>query len=93
MPREDSALLLDMLLASRDALSFTEGLSFDDFVEDRRMQLSVLKSVEIVGEAAAQMSEDTRQANPDIPWRRIVGMRHRPPDRQFSVRGTDQVLA
>ena len=77
MPREDSALLLDMLLASRDALSFTEGLSFDDFVEDRRMQLSVLKSVEIVGEAAAQMSEDTRQANPDIPWRGIVGMRNR----------------
>ena len=77
MPREDSALLLDMLLAARDALSFTKGRSFDNFVEDRRMQLSVLKSVEIVGEAAAQMSEDTRQANPDIPWRRIVGMRNR----------------
>ena len=77
MPREDSALLLDMLLAARDALSFTKGRSFDDFVEDRQMQLSVLKSVEIVGEAAARMSEDTRQANPDIPWRRIVGMRKR----------------
>ncbi|MDE2796859.1 MAG: DUF86 domain-containing protein [Gemmatimonadota bacterium] len=66
-----------MLLSARDALSFTEGMSFDDFVVDRRTQLSVLKSVEIVGEAAAQVSEDVRRANPDIPWREIVGMRNR----------------
>ena len=77
MPRDDSAYLLDMLLAARDALSFTEGMSFEDFVRDRRTQLSVLKSVEIVGEAAAQVSEDARRANPDIPWREIVGMRNR----------------
>lgn len=77
MPRDDSAYLLDMLLSARDALSFTEGMSFDDFVVDRRTQLSVLKSVEIVGEAAAQVSEDVRRANPDIPWREIVGMRNR----------------
>ncbi len=77
MPRDDSAYLLDMLLAARDALSFTEGMSFEDFVQDRRTQLSVLKSVEIVGEAAAHVSEDARRANPDIPWREIVGMRNR----------------
>ena len=77
MSRDDSAYLLDMLLSARDALSFTEGMSFDDFVLDRRTQLSVLKSVEIVGEAAAQVSEDVRRANPDIPWREIVGMRNR----------------
>lgn len=76
MPRSDSAYPLDMLLASRDGLSFTEGTSFDDFVRDRRTQLSVLKSVEIVGEAAAHVSSGTRKANPDIPWRQIVGMRN-----------------
>ena len=53
MPRDDSTYLLDMLLAAHDALSFAEGVSFDDFVRDRRTQLSILKSVEIVGEAAA----------------------------------------
>ncbi len=77
MPRDDSAYLLDMLLSARDAQSFTEGMSFDDFVLDRRTQLSVLKSVEIVGEAAAQVRVEVRQANPDIPWREIVGMRNR----------------
>ena len=47
MPRDNSAYLLDMLLAARDALPFAEDLSFDDFVRDRRTQLSVLKSAEI----------------------------------------------
>ena len=77
MRRDDSAFLLDMLLAARDALSFTEGMSYDEFARDRRTQLSVLKSVEIVGEAAAHVSEDTRRAHPAIPWREIVGMRNR----------------
>ena len=77
MPRDDSAYLLDMMLAARDALSFTEGMSYDEFVLDRRTQLSVLKSVEIVGEAAAHVSEDTRRARPAIPWADIVGMRNR----------------
>ena len=77
MLRDDSAFLLDMLLAARDALSFTEGMSYDEFARDRRTQLSVLKSVEIVGEAAAHVSEGTRRAYPAIPWREIVGMRNR----------------
>lgn len=67
MPRDDSAYLLDMLLAARDALCFTEDLSFEGFLRDRRTQLSVLKAVEIVGEAAARLSEDARRAIPDIP--------------------------
>ena len=77
MSRDDSAFLLDMLLAARDALSFAEGMSFEAFGQDRRTQLSVVKAVEIVGEAASQVSEDARGANPDIPWREIVGMRNR----------------
>ena len=77
MPRDDSTYLLDMLLAAREAQSFTESLCYDEFARDRRTQLSVLKSVEIVGEAAAQVSEDTRQMHPAIPGRKIVGMRNR----------------
>ena len=77
MPRDDSAYLLDMLLAARDAVSFTEGMSYDEFALDRRTQLSVLKSMEIVGEAAAHVKEDTKRAHPAIPWREIVGMRNR----------------
>ena len=63
--------------APRDALYFTEGMSYEEFAHDRRTQLSVLKSVEIVGEAAAHVSEENETAHPTIPWRDIVGMRNR----------------
>lgn len=77
MSRSDSAYLLDMLRAARDALSLVEGMSLAGFLRDQRTQLSVLKLVEIVGEAAAQISEEMRRENPDIPWRAMVGMRNR----------------
>ncbi len=77
MPRDDTAFLLDMLIAARDAVSFAEAMSYAEFVRDRRTQLSILKSVEIVGEAAARLSKDTRQAHPSIPWPEVIGMRNR----------------
>ena len=77
MARNDAAYLLDMLLAARDGLSFTEGMSYEEFARDRRTQLSVLKSIEILGEAATRVSEDTKRAHAAIPWRDIVGMRNR----------------
>ena len=66
-----------MLLAARDALSFPKGLLYDEFARDPWTQPSVLKAVEIVGEAAAHVSDDTRQMHQAIPWREIVGMRNR----------------
>ena len=77
MPRDDTAYLLDMLVAARDAAAFAEGVSYTEFVRDRRTQLSILKSLEIVGEAAAHISEDNRKKHPAIPWPEIVGMRNR----------------
>ena len=77
MPREESQYLLDMVLAARKALSFTEDMSFADFERDERTVFSATKAIEIVGEAAAQVDRDTRQAHPDIPWRDIIAMRNR----------------
>jgi uncharacterized protein with HEPN domain len=85
MPRDDTAYLLDMLLAARDAVSFAEGMSYADFARDRRTQLSILKSVEIVGEAASRLSEDTRRAHPSIPWPEVIGMRNRLVHAYFNI--------
>ena len=77
MRRDDASFLLDMLDAARDAVVFAEAVSYEEFVEDRRNQLAILKAVEIVGEAASRISAGTRQAHPEVPWREIVGMRNR----------------
>ena len=39
--------------------------------------LSLVKDVEIIGEAAAHITDDTRERYPEIPWISIVGMRNR----------------
>ena len=39
--------------------------------------LSLVKEIEIIGEAASKVSQETRDAVPDIPWPDLTGMRHR----------------
>ena len=48
-----------------------------DLDKNRQLVLALVKDVEIVGEAATQVTEPTRQRLPEIPWERIVGMRNR----------------
>jgi uncharacterized protein with HEPN domain len=77
LPGRDAALLLDMLLAARDAQSFVEGLDEAAFRASRLHQNAVIRSLEVIGEAAGKVSADTQAAHPQIPWRDITGMRHR----------------
>jgi uncharacterized protein with HEPN domain len=77
LPERDAALLLDMRLAARDAQSFVEGLDEATFRASRLHQNAVIRSLEIIGEAASKVSAATRIAHPEIPWRQVAGMRHR----------------
>ena len=73
----DAALLLDMLLAARDALEFVEGFDEAAFLASRLHHNAAIRSLEIIGEAAGKVSAATQATNPEIPWREITGMRHR----------------
>jgi uncharacterized protein with HEPN domain len=77
LPARDAALLLDMLLAARDARSFVEGLDEEAFRASRLHQNAVIRSLEVIGEAAGKISPATQSEHPEIPWRDITGMRHR----------------
>jgi hypothetical protein len=65
LPERDAALLLDMLLAARDAKSFVAGLSEAAFVASRLHQNAVIRSLEIIGEAAGKVSAETCDAHPE----------------------------
>lgn len=77
MRRDDAVRLRHMLDAAREALRFVEGRSRADLDKDRQLVLSLVKEIEIIGEAAYQLSAETRANLPDIPWEDIIGMRHR----------------
>ena len=65
-----------MLDAAREALDFVRGKTEHSVGEDRQLVLSLVKEIEIVGEAAGKVSEPTRKQLPQIPWADIVDMRN-----------------
>ena len=76
MQKDDEVRLRHMLDAAREAISFVRGRVRGDLETDRQLVLSLVKDIEIVGEAASQVSEPTRSQAPEIPWREIVAMRN-----------------
>lgn len=73
----DDALVLDIVLAAADAEEFLKGLDWPAFEASRLHQNAVIRSLEIIGEAAGKLSAAFVAAHPTIPWRDIVNMRHR----------------
>ncbi|NJL27446.1 MAG: DUF86 domain-containing protein [Thermoanaerobaculia bacterium] len=66
-----------MLDHAREAVELMRGKSRQNLDEDRLLQLSVVRLVEIVGEAAGRVTEPTQALYSHIPWSEIIGTRHR----------------
>jgi uncharacterized protein with HEPN domain len=77
MPRDDLVRLWHMLDAAREAVSFSAGKSRSDLDTERMLVLSLVKCLEIIGEAASRVSAAYKDRHPEIPWLDIIGMRHR----------------
>lgn len=73
----DAAYLLDMLIAARHALEFSQNLTWEEFQRSRLHQHAIAKALENIGEAARQVSDETKAAHPEIPWPQIIALRHR----------------
>lgn len=77
MRKDDRVRLQHMRDAAKDALSFAAGRFRGDLDTDRMLTLSLLKCIEIVGEAANRISAELQGQHPQIPWPDIIGMRNR----------------
>ena len=75
--REDTVRLRHMLDAAQEAVSFVQGKKRGDLDTDRKLVLSLIRLVEIIGEAATQITKEFQGAHPALPWPLIVGMRNR----------------
>lgn len=74
--RRDAALLLDMLIHARRAVSYADGRTFDEYRREDMLRDAVERVVQIIGEAASKVSRAFREAHPEIPWRPIIAQRH-----------------
>lgn len=77
IPTRELGLMFDMAVAARDALDFTIDLTAETFLASRLHQNAVIRSIEVIGEAAGRISPATQALWPKVAWRDIIGMRHR----------------
>ena len=72
----DKGRLEDIIEYSNNVSMLIEGHTLMTFVGDKGTYYSVMKNVEIVGEAAYMLSKAFKKAHPATPWKTVQGMRH-----------------
>ena len=71
---------------AKEACAFMDGVSFDQFEGDRLLQLAITRLVELIGEAASNVSADCKLLVPEIPWAVIVKTRNKLIHHYFGVK-------
>lgn len=78
MPRHDDIIAFrHMLDHAREAVDMIAGKKPGDLSRERMLELSLIRLVEVIGEAAARVSPVGQAKCPEIPWREVVGIRNR----------------
>jgi uncharacterized protein with HEPN domain len=58
-----------------DTVEFIEGMSYEQFISDKKTMKAVLRSVEVIGEATKNVPDDIRARYQQVPWKEMAGMR------------------
>jgi len=82
--RDEGLYLADVRYAVERILRYTSG-GRDEFFEDPMRQDAVIRNLEVMGEAVRKVSDTTRDAHPEVPWRQIAATRDRVIRGCFSV--------
>jgi uncharacterized protein with HEPN domain len=76
MDRNDPRLTLHLIVKEADDIAFLlKGITYDEFNEDMRTQKAVCLSLLNIGELTKRLSMEFRESHPEIPWRRMTGLR------------------
>ncbi len=75
--RSDKVLVEDILGAIEKIEFYVCNSSYSDFLNDTKTQDAVVRNIEIIGEAAKNISDLFKEENIEIPWDKIIGTRNR----------------
>jgi uncharacterized protein with HEPN domain len=78
MKQPDDLIRLQHIVDFADrAISYTAGLTQEEFTNNEVLQYACVHLLEIIGEAANDITDKTRGQYPDIPWLKMINMRNR----------------
>jgi uncharacterized protein with HEPN domain len=75
MEKNDEKRLNNMLEAAKDAVGFLRGKTREDLDKDKQLTLSLLKSLEMMGEAASKVSKECQLRCEPIPWGNVIELK------------------
>jgi len=77
LTKDDLVYVGHMLDTARSIADKVRGKSRADFDADENLRLALAHLIQVVGESARRVSEAYRAGHPQVPWRKVIGMRHR----------------
>ena len=77
MQKDDLVFVGHMLDSARKAVELSQGKTRDDFDSDEALALALTHLLQVIGEAARRTSKPFTEQHPKIPWKAIIGMRHK----------------
>ena len=83
--KDYSDYLQDIFDSINDTDEFVKGMTYEDFLKDRKSINAVIRSIEVVGEASKNIPQSMREKYPDVPWKKMTGMRDRLIHEYFGV--------
>jgi uncharacterized protein with HEPN domain len=77
MKRKTNRVFVEDILESMNKIErYIKGLTYELFLKNEMVVDAVIRNLEIIGEASKNIPEDIREKYPNIPWRRMVGLRN-----------------
>lgn len=77
MPKDDLDYVGHMLDSAQTALRLVAGKSRKDYDGEETLRLALAHLCQVVGEAARRISAEFCAAHAQVPWKAIIGMRHK----------------
>lgn len=83
--RSSSLLLGDIIESCSKILTYTDGLTFEEFIQDDKTTDAVIRNFEIIGEATNRLPNEFKDLYPGIDWHKIRGLRNRIVHHYFGI--------
>ena len=75
-PLRDRGRLTDIIEAIDNISEFVDGVSFDEYLNNKMMRFAVVKNLENVGEASYMLTKELKEKHAEINWKKVIGMRN-----------------